>query len=177
MTSRETPLPLAKSPPYAEPARRLVLLHNTQVLLVFVAGLICAGITKQRGGGMLDMQENRWLDVLRVVAPIAVLLLTGVYTQFAMTAFAKRSVAGPLAPVAVLPLFARCKRISMYLLTAAALFACVCLILGNRVMDVALALLAWGLLVATRPSVKGFESFAAIVEAQREELAKDDFDA
>ncbi|RMF71344.1 MAG: hypothetical protein D6744_18065 [Planctomycetota bacterium] len=171
MTETSQPDALAEAKPYAAAVTRLVRLHNLEVLIVFIAGLICAGITRQRGGGVLDMSEYRWLDVLRIVAPIAALLLTGAYTQVAMTAFARKRGDAPLAPADVLPLFTRCKHLSMHLLTLTALFACVCLILGNRVMDLVLAVGAWVLLITTRPSTQGFETFCAVVETQRVELS------
>lgn len=151
---------------------RLVRLSNLAIFVIVALGLACAAFV-QTTRFFSDRQEIRgWLIGLRLIVPLAALAATAWITQRLLKAFTRRVGDIHLELADHLPLFVRCKTVSIALLTIAGLFASTCLLFSHRTMDVLLALLPIVLLVISRPTFFGLVGFAQTVESMREQAAQ-----
>lgn len=158
----------ASGTPFDEPIARLVRFHNLMIFVVFLAGLIAFAtaytLHRQRRAFELGDGWRYVLIGLRIVLPIAALVLTGLYTRWRMRLITARIEQGTVGPTTLYNSFQRCKLMSVLLLTMAGLFASVCLVLGHRWIDLILALAPFLLLVVTRPGLGGFLAYVAAVQ-------------
>jgi len=141
----------------------LVRLHNLMVFIVFVGGLASAAVLQVRRGGLDDGLLRRSLLIARVALPVLALLVTAAYTHRRVQVWHRRH-EGPARPEQITAMFAASKRVSILLLTGCGLFADACLMFGNRMIDLLLALGTLGLLIVTRPSLKGLAAFTLFFE-------------
>lgn len=147
-------------------AERLIRAHNTQIFAVFIIGLACIGVRLSTQPVTIHEGAAWWtLAVLRVALPILAMVITGIVTNRLLKRFAVAHPDGYAVPD-LFPVFSTCKRVSMWLLTAAGVFASACLLVtGGRVVDVILAVIPLGLLIVTRPSLELINHFGATLAA------------
>jgi hypothetical protein len=156
--------PIKPTPSAAETAvRRLVRLHNLMLFVVFAVGLLSFAILQIRRSGLDDGPLRTALLILRIALPAVALLLTAAYTHAAGRRI-DPALGSPRRDERIVSLFAQTKTLSILLLTLCGVFANACLLFGNRLIDLILALGTLGLLWVTRPSLSGLASFTALVD-------------
>jgi len=145
----------------------LVRRHNLLILVVFVGALLGLAIRQATPRVPLSSGTLLALGMARIALPLAGLVATALYTNRLLTSRARQLGQAPASVTDVTPLFERSKTLSMALLAAAAVFADACLAVVARYVDLLLAAGAFGLLLLTRPNMRGVLSFVEMVETAR----------
>lgn len=147
--------------------RRLTQANNLAIFAIVCTGLAAVALVQTVWRGPSEPQAFLGpLTWLRLLLPLAALLLTAVMTQRTVRRLSRSGAEVGLEEVT--PAFYRSKLLSTVLLGAAGVFSAGCLLVGHTLKDVLLALIPIVLLVLTRTNEAGLASFAAMA---REESA------
>ncbi len=170
--------PSDSSPPLANRlVHRAQRAHNLLVFLVVAAALLCLAGAQAKivPFDALGVDPRAaWLMGLRLAIPVAMLGLTAMLTNRTVKAFVRRHGEARLTGDALAPVYCRCKRASMLLMTGAALFCDAFLLLRPPGLDVLVAAIPLVLLLMTRPLMSGLVGFAGLADSFRKDATRSD---
>lgn len=170
--------PAESEPPLANRlVQRALRAHNLLVFGVVAAALLCLAGAQARivSFDALGVDpRGAWLMALRLAMPVAMLGVTALITNRAVKAFVRSHGGARLTGDALAPVYCRCKRASMGLMTGAALFCDAFLLFRPRGLDVLVAAIPLVLLVMTRPLMGGLVGFAGLADSFREDATRSD---
>lgn len=169
--------PLPETGPVQRPVaqqtvERLIRLHNLLLLIIVVVGL--AAIMYVNATHVFPNRPPfmRWLTALRIILPLAALLLSFLLSRAAIERIS-RTRTSALVPIDVAAqAFRRAKSVTLAIVASVALFADLCLVVGHQTLDLMLAVFPLVIFIIMRPAHGNIEFFASLASQHAEPANK-----